>query len=435
MRKLLFVAYHFPPIRHSATVRILKFSKYLPQFGWHPYILTINTPQKNNDEFEGIRKEDIYRSFLFHPRRIAKQLLLKRYESLTHQRDKYIEPSPGWLKRLSRTISGWILIPDEAILWFPGATRLGRKIIQEKNIDVILTTSGPYSVSLIGLWLKRKCKLPWLADFRDNWTRLGTDIYQPTPFHSWIHQSFERQVFYHADCVTSVQPDLYVGGDNNIHRKIKHLTNGFDPDDFPTDIKIDNNKKFRIVYAGSFYGDRKPDNFIKAISSLLDSNPKLRDDFEIDLYGSSAETFISRKLEELQLSKIVKLKGNIPHDQILSELQNADLLLLILPNHQKTVYSGKLFEYLGSNRPILGLVPTDGVAAEIIEDTKSGIVVDPEDLSAIEDTIYGYYNQWRNGELTHFLSENTDKYSYTQIVPRLAKYLDEIYDTNPKTKI
>ncbi len=429
MKRVLFVAYYFPPALRSASVRAINFVKHLPSYGWTPYILTVKDSYSSSVDMSLLNQVSqdisIYRAMSLEPRKVVKSTLRTLNSKVTQEmQPKFEKPSPKPLKKFSQFVRAWFIIPDEQLFWLPHAVHLGQKIINENAIDAIITTAGPYTSHLIGLLLKRWKHVPWIADFRDNWTR-NSCLKFPTGLHRRTHKFLELCVLKGAERVTTVQPDLYVGTDCDIRDKILHLTNGFEEDDFKDLDRSSDTERLTIVYAGSFYRDRNL-AFVEAVKILLKDSPKIRSRIKVKLFGRSFDIDIEREIKNRGVEDVFSLEGTAPRSQILQQLVNADVLLLILGKDQKTVYSGKLFEYLGARRPILGLVPPDGLAAQVIRDCRSGVVVPPADVGAIKDALTRLYDKWQAGALHKTPGENIERFDYKRIVKRLAGALDSI---------
>ena len=428
---VLYISYYFPPMRHIASVRAAKFAKYLSLYGWRSYVLTASmghgwTQAQLQQAYGGIDHQRVYRvPSPLEPSKLAARIS-GHGDILSPTGTKaYGIPYPPLIKRASRWFREWLMIPDEQITWLPMAIAVGQKIIREHHIDAMITSSGPYSVHLIGYWLRRKYHIPWLADFRDSWTQ-NSDVIFATDFHKRIHQALEQKVFEGADCVTAVEPGVYVGSDNSILQKIQHLTNGFDPEDFLHIQRKPAAGIFSIVFAGSFYSAISPNNFIEALANVLRNHCELRSKIRVRFYGRSYAVDIRQLVNRYGIEDVLRLEGDVPRQEVLQELVNADALLLIRSSQQLTVYSGKLFEYLGARRPILGLVPVNGVAANVIRQTEAGVIAPPDDIPAIERAILDLYERWEKGTLEDFSPRRTEEYSYPRLASNLASYLNQM---------
>lgn len=416
MKKVLIIAYFFPPLGGAGVQRTLKFVKYLPGFGWKPYVVTVKNSEYIHDEslLQDIPKEaEVYRT-----------------SSLEF----------GFLRRLFPKVRPWqravillnlLLIPDDKIGWKMFALKKACEIIRHERIDVIYTTSAPYTSHLIGLELKKRYGLPWVADFRDEWSK-NPFLFYPTGFHKKINKRMELSVLCSADKVISTSEKMTKQFSEILQedrKKFLTITNGFDPDDliFPANLQGPK-RKFRVTYLGTLYGKRTTVGirFLDALESLLHQSLLRRDLLEIRFVGAmgNLQNFISGKMVRACAEFIPYKK----HREVVFELCAADALLLITPNERgEAEIAGKTFEYVASERPILALVPKKGEVAEIIRKTNTGVVVNPDDSEEIQKNILEFYKKWEKGQL--YIDPNWDiihSYERKKLTEKLARVFDDL---------
>jgi glycosyltransferase involved in cell wall biosynthesis len=171
------------------------------------------------------------------------------------------------------------------------------------------------------------------------------------------------------------------------------LTNGYDPDDMPKGKEPLANEKFTIVYTGSHYGAHAPSSkaFLDAISQLLQNNQLPSDGFQIQFVGAHSD--LISEVTRRGLESQVQLLGYRSHQEAVIYQHKADALLLIILS--EAAYSGKIFEYIASGKPIIALAPVQGVAARLVKQTQTGIVVEPQNVSAIAETVLQLYQDWQ----------------------------------------
>lgn len=372
----------------SGVIRVAKFTKYLRNFDYEPYLLTV---QKG-----------------FYPLE-DKSLLSELPRDLKIERVHYIEPgfwfkSRSWQSFLKYFLYPLILVPDNQFLWFLPALLKAIKIVKENRIKTVFTSSSSYSDHLIALVLKKFFHLKWVADFRDEWTTSPYFKF-PTIFHRPLAKFFQKQILKNANKVTTVSPGLtkiYQQFLKTNPEKFLTITNGFDRQDYLDDLKYQKGRKFKIVYAGTLYGSRKGELFFQALKELGLKN------IETDFFGNES------------------------HKQVSRRLMTADLLLLIMsPQDGPAVLTGKVFEYLAAKRPILALAPKNSGAAQLIKNLKAGIVVDPLDLDGIKKNLKKLYALWQNHQL--ILPEiNIDRFERQYLTGKLAAAFDDLF---PSKKI
>lgn len=441
MKNVLMVAYDFPPIGWSGAQRTAKFAKYLPDFGWEPLILTVNEQsiQKSdnpsdlsllNELPESIK---IYRSgyvglseFMHFFSEITGKNLHSNKDRVgsVKNRKSFVHT----LKELMRPL----IIPDPRIGWYPFAIRTGKQIFQHNRVDILYSTSPYPTAHLVAMFLAKKYKIPWVADFRDPWTRHLEAIHfshRPFPFKQW-EKALEKHVIQRAAQITIAWPGIRESllADYEEHtQKIHLLYNGFDEQDFQ-DITPNTFSKFTIVHTGTFYKGRTPEALFRALDVLFRNQPTLRNDIQVVFVGKE-EPFVKNLIEKNRLNDVVITVPYLPHKECLTYLLEADILFL---NTMQNYVPGKVFEYVRSGKPILALVPKDSTIAEIVTSTQSGIVVDPSKTEKIQDMILEMYEQYQKGKLTLKRKDDSVIYQYERkhLTGKLGEIFNELVEKN-----
>jgi glycosyltransferase involved in cell wall biosynthesis len=411
MNKVLIVAYHFPPLSGGGVFRTLKFTKYLPEFGYQPHVLTVKNPRERTQDVTLFRElpaeAKVYRAFSFEHRILR-------------------------LPRLLNINLKWFYIPEDNIGWLPFAVWRGEKIIRKENIDVLFATAPLFTSFLIGALLKRKTGKPLVVDYRDPWTQ-NIFIKYPTELHRKIEEKLEKFVLETADhVIVTAEPMKHrlIEKYPFTEGKIETITNGFDPDDFKNFTGSKGREKFVITYTGSLYGLRTGRQFFKAVKELLKEKPELRNQIQVLFVGHHSRQ--DRLLiEEFGLEHVITFLGYKSHQEALELMTSADVLLLIMSSKEvsdaKTgplTIPGKIFEYLGAKRPILAIAPS-GTAADIIKSTKTGVVVPPQNTSVIAQTIFKMFQDWKDGTLK-IAESDISKYERKGLTQKLAKVFHRV---------
>jgi glycosyltransferase involved in cell wall biosynthesis len=411
MKQVLFIAYYFPPLGGAGVQRTLKFVKYLREFGWNASVLTVYP----------------HRGALLDP------TLLNEVPPDTKIYRSRAPTLPNWIPwRIRNTISRWLLVIDGQIGWLPFAVRRGEEILRSSHIDVLLSTSSPYTSQLIGYQLRDFAQVPWIADFRDPWMDNFT-LEFPTRMHESLSNRFEHRVITRADRTLVVSEPMreailnrYAGLPDH---QVITLPNGYDPADFVNAIpQGKRNSKFTITYTGSFYANaRSPSNFLTALKKCLDRQCIPRDMIQVVLVGNLASK-INADIHLLELSDVIQTTGYVPHQSSIAYLLQSDLQLLIigsLPGSQ-AIFTGKIFEYLASNKPILTLAPP-GAASDLIREAHAGAVVAPDDIDEIANRLCMFYTNWESG-LNHLNSDPSviQRYDRRRLTRQLAEILDKL---------
>lgn len=427
MKKVLIITYYWPPSGGSGVQRWLKFAKYLPEFGWEPIIYTPENPERPaTDEslFKDISadlkviKEPIWEPYTWY-RRILGKKDEKIGAGLMSDGGK-----DGSGKKLAVWIRGNFFIPDPRKFWVKPSVRKLSKYIQEHQIKHVITTGPPHSMHLIGLGLKKKLDINWIADFRDPWTNI--DFYRDLNLSASAdrtHRKLERDVLTTADLVISVGNTLSSELRELGASKVETITNGFDRDDFP-DMYDSRNEKFTIAHIGSFSRSRNHQSLWQALKLVEESNAQLAAKLQILTLGQVDGT-VGNSIELAGLSKYWERIDHVPHAQVLEYQRSSSVLLLMVndtPNAMG-ILPGKLFEYMASGRPILCIGPTDGDAAKAITETGCGICVRKDDTEGLKNAILKLY---AGGFEVNSEQTKIEVYSRRSLTEKLASALNKI---------
>ena len=287
------------------------------------------------------------------------------------------------MARRAQLFARRLIVPDENATWLVTAVPAAIKIVRQERIDVVLTTSPPGSVHLVGAAVKRATGIPWVADLRD-------------PLVAHPHRDVDRLAVRVKDRaqgvvarVVSRRADAIVAVSEAIAEEMRGLqprgqivpiANGCDFDDF-AGLEHTPCRPFRFTHTGSFFGKRDPRPFLTALAQVDDVAARFVGDFR---------SLDREWAESLGLSGRIELIPYLSHRRALELQRDSEALLLLIPDaggRGEGILSGKVFEYLAAERPILALVPTGGAAARLLTDTGTGIVVDPDDVQAITAAI------------------------------------------------
>jgi len=380
MKNVLMVTYYFPPMGGVGTMRTVKFVKYLQKHGWLPLILTVNKRWGERGD-ESLQRD------------IPSNVKIYRTPSPELSR------SLPW--RVRNLIESLIFFPDNKMGWIPFALSSARRIIKNEKIDLIYSSSAPYTSHIVGLLLKKTLNRPWVADFRDPW--IDNFTYQPlTKFHKIIDEKLEREVVKNADRVISSTESYSEQFINKYPyerpEKFITITNGYDEDDFnDLPVRMDQGK-CRIVYVGSFYSGQSPEKFLSAVKILIKENPDLISEIEIIFVGNIYKPVV-KMCKQMKLNDVVKVFCHVDHKESIEYMASADALLLLLNPAGAGCFPAKIFEYIRSGKPIIGLVP-EGESKKLLHSTRTGIAVDPENVGAIKNALLSIYKAKKNGKLT-----------------------------------
>lgn len=421
MKKVLIITYYWPPSGGPGVQRVLKFAKYLPQFGWQPIILTVKDgeyPAIDETLAKDIPPECIvYKTNSWEPTNLYKKFAgMKKDEKIPVA--VLSEKNISWKKKIANWIRLNLFIPDAKIGWIPFAVRKGKKIIKDHQPDVIFSSSPPPTVHLIAKKLAKWSSLKWVADFRDPWTQIHYYKNNRLNLFKTIDTIKEKKVVNSADWLTTASKQFVelIGAKKKQNTTV--ITNGFD-DIQPKFDKI-NNKKLSLVYVGGLNKNRYYKQFFTALCQLIEQGILSRKNFTLKFFGK-VENSIQREIEKLlKHYSVLDFNGYVPHQEAIREMYKGDVLLLLFENvnHYGGHIPGKLFEYMVTGNYILGIGDKKGNAAEILSDIESGEIVSGD--ADFVDVIINLYNKWRNNKLKHDNLEKILKYSRKELTENLV---------------
>lgn len=421
--KVLIVTYYWPPAGGSGVQRWLKFVKYFRDFGIEPVVYTVENPNYpildeslNNDIPKGI---EVLKQPIFEPNNILSLFGKKKTESAG-----FLNPNPSFFGKILQYIRANYFIPDARKFWIKPSVNYLKKYISKNNIDAIITTGPPHSMHLIGLKLKQQLGVKWIADFRDPWTEI--DYFHQLPLSKKAvkkHHFLEQEILLNANVV------LVVGNTMNknyskFSNNVVTITNGFDGELITSETNLDS--KFTITHIGLMNADRNPKMLWEVLAEIISENKDFSKDFKLKLIGK-VDASVIEEITINNLDENVQLIDYVAHDEVIEYQKKSQVLLLLLNNvpSVKGIITGKIFEYLMVNRPILAIAPKDGDLAEILNETNAGVVVDFEESTTLKNTILELYSKYKQGNLS-VNSKNIDQFHRRELTNKVAKILKEL---------
>ena len=436
MKRVLIISYYWPPTGGSGVQRWVKFAKYLPEEGWQPVIYTPENPEQlakdTSLEAEVPEETEVIKTHIIEPYELYKKVLRKSGHS-----KEAVEVNPvnaqhkSLLQKAAMWVRGNLFRPDPRCLWIRPSVRFLKKYLAEHPVDLIVSTGPPQSMHLIGLRLARETGLPWIADFRDPWTRIFYFKHlQMTKATERWHEKMEKKVLDEASAVVAVSPLVQQEFQAMTDTPVELITNGFDECDFEgsecTEAYGGPEKNFTITHTGLFAADGNPTVLWDVLSEKCAKDEQFRKLLKIKLIGKNDEQII-KALEDRGLKDMLEDMGYQPHSAAVQEQRTASVLILPLRKEPeyKAVLPGKLFEYLASFRPVLGIGQTDGAMAMILNETKTGKVIDWEDKEGISEYIEKCWERHLEGRLT---TEGADLSHFTRrsITRRMVELFERL---------
>jgi glycosyltransferase involved in cell wall biosynthesis len=384
--KVLLVTLYFPPAGGGGVQRPLKLATHLPAYGIETHVLAPDDSKwvHRDDELVPPTQAWVHRAHYLGPsgKRPADEL------HGTEGLERFATQARLFGRRL--------LVPDENVSWNLTAIPAATRIVNQEEIDVVITTSPPNSIHLIGASVKRLTGARWVADLRDSIVAHPHRRTESLAVRAKESTSagVARLVAHSADAiVTAAEAIAEEARSLGPRGTVTTIPNGCDFDDF-AGLEYRRGDRFTITHAGSFFGKRSPRPFLQA---LAESNLDVVARFVGDFRPADRDW-----AEGLGLGDRLELHPYTSHRRALELQRSSDALLLLIPDADgrgRGVLSGKVFEYLAAERPILAIVPPDGAAADLIREVGNGVVAPPEDVPAIREALAGLVERWRAGSL------------------------------------
>lgn len=403
-RRVLVLAYYFPPVGGAGVQRTLKFVKYLASLGWDATV--VSTRSKAYAARDASLVEEVPHST--HVTRSA-ALPLARYVGIAL-----------YHLRLMR-LRAFVLWPDGGLGWMPFAFIAAMRAARRDRPDVLFSTSSPYGSHLVALLVARLTGLPWVADFRDEWASNPYLTDQPRLL-AGLSERAELAITSHATRVVVAADYFNLAGLTDADPRRVEIVNGVDDADLPPHPEAPSSDRFVLSHVGSIYEIRDPTPALRALARLVADGVLPGDCVEVRLVGN---LWIPGFTPPSGIT--VSTTGYVEHALAIEEMASATALLLYVPGGDLAP-SGKLFEYLASGRPLLCLAPRENLASRLVEEWNAGIVADPDDEAAIGDAILELWRRWEEDGLPdqkEVRARVLERYSRRSNAARLARVLEE----------
>ena len=439
-RCVLVIASRFPPVASVGAVRIRKFARYLDEFGWNPVVVTgpVMGGSAGVDEARSAIDTESLHDVPWHV----------PVHRISDRADQWPAQLSGWIDDLCGTIGlehlhagerlGWRFERVHRALAFPdaGSWRIAALVKQALRLhrrhrfDAIFSSGMPFSDHLAAMAIQTALRKPWIADFRDPWVEYIHWKQWRSAWGGRLTRWAESIVVHRVARVIAVNEQMTSRFaeryDELPNDRFVTIENGYDPADFEGAGYQTNGERFRLLHAGSLYDTRRPDALIDAFQRFIGQTRGSATRVQLDFAGR-----VGPHLERISLASRelpVRHVGFLPHATALHAMALADVNVILLPNiaGSEGDTTAKLYECLGSGRPILAIVPPNGAAARVLSGHDDVFVCHPDDRAGIADAIRSLYTRWLDGRLSNqrsarALSTVTRRWQ-TQ---RLAHCLDE----------
>lgn len=440
MKRVLIISYYWPPTGGSGVQRWVKFAKYLPEEGWQPVIYTPENPEQLATDYtleaEVPAEAEVIKTHITEPYGLYKKFLRKSGHS-----KEAVEVNPvnaqnkSFAQKAAMWVRGNFFRPDPRCLWIRPSVKFLKKYLEEHPVDLIVSTGPPQSMHIIGMKLARETGLPWIADFRDPWTKIFyfKHLAMTRATERW-HKRMEKKVLDNASLVVAVSPLVQQEFQAMTHTPVELITNGFDECDFEQGEPDQKSrlaaggpdKDFVITHTGLFAADGNPTTLWKVLAAKCAKDEEFRKHLRIRFIGKTDDAILETVRAEGLDAHLTDM-GYQPHAVAIREQRQASLLILPLRKEPeyRAVLPGKLFEYLASWRPVLGIGQTDGAMSIILNTTKTGVVLNWDDEASITRFIDLCWKNHLKGELT---VDDADISQFTRrnLTHRMAELFDRL---------
>ncbi len=444
------LAYFFPPLGGGGCQRTLKLVRYLEPEGWRSTVVT--TRDRDYWILDPTLEDEIPASAsVVRAGGLTSGRLLQTLSGAGIPIQERQGQRRAGAFRALRSLQRWMLLPDAYRSWARAAERAADARIRNGGIDALWTTSSPESSHLAGLALKKTHRLPWIADFRDPW--VGRATYRPpTPWHDARHRAMERRVVSTADRVTLVSEAMvalyrarYPGIDP---ARFVFLPNGFDSDDWRrADLEVaerkgqearfgpggDPPRRFVLLHAGQLAHRPTVRTLLEAARSVMERDPGTRAELRLRFVGGNEEIG-PRERERYGLEEALEFAPSEPHIESLVSMRSASALALL--GHggaaDSLLYTGKIYEYLSSGRPVLAILD-EGPAADLIRSTGAGRVVAPGNVEGAVSALLEWLAAFRAGAdlSTRIPPAILDRWDRRNLAAQASRILSEIAPSKP----
>ena len=432
MKRALIITYYWPPIGGSGVQRWVKFAKYLPSEGWQPVIYTPENPDLFSiDEslLSDIPEEaEIIKTRILEPYGI--------YRKLTGSKGQIkVESNPGnggkrsILKKISMWIRGNFFMPDPRCFWINPSVRYLKKYLKEHPVDIIISTGPPQSMHLIARKVSLATGIPWIADFRDPWTKIF--YFKHLMLSKWAerkHHKLEQSVLDDATAIVAVSPLVQKDFAQMTDTPVHLVTNGYDESDYMTPVEPDG--KFNVVHTGLLTADGNPVALWDVLGEKCREDKAFAENFHLTLAGKT-DAKVLESIKAAGLETYLTDLGYINHDKAVQEQRKASILILPIREEPETkaILPGKLFEYLAAQRPILGVGTREGAMATVLQETGAEKIFDWTDKSDIRSYIDRCWESFLAGTLK---TEATDiqRFSRRSTAKQMAALFEHLTKDN-----
>jgi hypothetical protein len=401
-KKTLIITYYWPPAGGPGVQRWLKFVKYLPEFGIEPVVYCPENPNYPIIDQSLVNEIPDNITILKQPINEPYGLASWFSKGSSKKISSGVIPKAkkqSLIEKAMLYVRGNYFIPDARKNWVQPSVSFLSDYIEKHKIETIITTGPPHSLHLIGLQLKARLGVRWLADFRDPWTTIGyhKDL-KLTDSSKAKHIDLEQKVLTTADEIIVTSNHTKNEFQTKTKQPITVITNGYDVHSIRVEGK---DEKFTLSHIGSLLSERNPVVLWETLSELIQDDEAFSEAFKLQLIGVVSDDVIE-SIHQNGLNNHVDVVGYVSHDEALKFQMQSQLLLLIEIDSEdtKAIIPGKVFEYIVSETPILAIGPKDADVEQIIKSTNTGTYFNYQQKAQLKLQILNYFEAFKNKTLT-----------------------------------
>ncbi len=437
LRNLLLVTYQFPPIGGSGVQRAAKLARYLPRAGWRVHVIAAgHTHYPLLDPSLTAKPDDdviVHRVCGLEPAGVARAIC-RHFDQP--------DGGPDWLSgledrlywRLDRVFGG-LPLPETEMLWAPAAIRQARRLVERYGIEAVVTTSPPHTTHLVGMSLRRRLGLPWIADLRDPIT--DNFAYRPRRrledrFWRWLERSVVAQASHVVVTCPELARRLAERHGRPEERGFSTITNGFDPADAgrPLEPPPIQGKRFTLAYVGAFYREQTIGPLLEAVRALRARRADVAVALEVRLVGSLSAA--QRRLVRPEDAAFFNNLGYRPHEEALREMARADAVLLLTPANEggRLCIPAKAFEYLAFGGHIVAVVHRDTALGAILAEAGNVTLLHSHEPAALAAAIERRFDDWAAGRRPEPRDAAVvERFRRDRLAARFARIIDGCIDS------
>ncbi|MBM3160908.1 MAG: hypothetical protein FJZ66_06180 [Bacteroidetes bacterium] len=400
-KRIALITTWFPPIESVATHRMLAFAEFLSE-DFEVEVFCLNQKERS------ITWKDSIKVHYSSSNKLVERLKDKQSDgAFLHK-----------LKVGTRIILSKV-IQNPLAKWQKSTWRKLEVSHKINSFDCIISSFSPQEAHLVAIEFKKKFPtVPWIADMRDE---MSANPYIDATTKQTL-EKVEKQVNDVADALTTVSEPILCDFKQLLPKVqfFKEIRNGFNHQFIRNLNDNEKNSVFTLGYFGTFYGKRKPNILIQALNELKQENSNF--DFIFEIFGAHRNFHIP-----LELQKNIHLSPNLPYLKAIEKMATFDCNVQLHPkSEQKGIFTGKLFDYISVQKPVLAFVDKTDVAAKLIEEFECGYVAEFDQLQENKKIILNAYEDWKQDKIKFASNEQVASLHRKEQVKKLAELIHKL---------